>query len=389
MKSLWRRYRTWRMWKRYRRDADYLLGETRRILHLLVGRQALEGPLAPDWSFWARWTAKVTFTLGLAWLYARMLRQRRGLDEGAVADLQDAAAKVEAALKARRPGKMKQALENLDRALDAHARRIRKSTVREYVESLGLAVLVALFLRAFVVEAFEIPSGSMLPTLQVGDHIFVNKFSYGLRVPFTKHPPRKFFHWGRPKRGEVVVFINNKNVDEDFIKRVIAVGGDRVKVVDGVIYLKRGGRGPWKPVPRRRLARDCRYQDREHGVWVERTNCDLWEENLDGHRYVTIVDRDRENRDYPPLEAYRQAILPVGSFWLDPGQFFDPYLIPEDHYFVMGDNRTNSGDSRFPTEVGFVPLDFVKGKALVVWSSWGPGSGLARIRWSRIGHVIH
>ena len=366
-----------------RREVSYLLGETRRIIDLLAGSQALPEELRPDFWFRVKKGLKVVLTLGLSLAYAAWYRRRHHLSTEQLAELTGAVSQVREAMERGRGKKVTQALEKLDRTLASEVRYARKSTVREYAESLGLAVFVALLLRAFVVEAFEIPSGSMLPTLEIGDHIFVNKFAYGLRVPFTKHPPRKFFHWGKPKRGEVIVFINNKNVDHDFIKRVIAVGGDDVKVEDGIIFLKRGGQGPWKPVKRRRLDEECRYQDLEGSNWVIREDCDFWLETLGGHSYRTIVDRDRENRDYPPMDLYEAAALPIGSMRLGSLQFYNPYKVPQGHYFVMGDNRTNSGDSRYPNEVGFVPLDYVKGKALLVSSSWGP-----HVRWSRIGHVI-
>ncbi len=383
MADLIKKYRSWTIKRRLRREASYLLGETRRIIDILAGSESLPESLAPTIWFRIKKWLKIILTLGLSLAFATWYRRRHHLSEEQIASLDSAVSKLQRALEKGRTKKITQALEELDRALDSEVRHARKSTIREYAESLGLAVFVALLLRAFVVEAFEIPSGSMLPTLEIGDHIFVNKFAYGLRVPFTKHPPRKFFHWGRPKRGEVIVFINNKNVDHDFIKRVIAVGGDEVKVEDGIIFLKRGGKGPWKPVTRRRLKSACRYQDLEGSNWVVREDCDFWLETLGGHSYRTIVDRDRENRDYPPMDLYEAASLPIGSLRLSALQFYNPYKVPKNHYFVMGDNRTNSGDSRYPNEVGFVPLDFVKGKALVVWSSWGP-----HVRWSRIGHVI-
>ena len=124
-----------------------------------------------------------------------------------------------------------EALNVLDKQLDNHLSFARKSTAREYIESIAIAVLIALFLRAFVVEAFKIPSGSMIPTLQVGDHIFVNKFIYGIRIPFTNI---KFgMGYRKPKRGEVIVFIYPKEPDKDFIKRIVGIEGDTVEIRDG------------------------------------------------------------------------------------------------------------------------------------------------------------
>src|SRR4026209_2212625 len=102
-----------------------------------------------------------------------------------------------------------------------------KSTFREYAEAIGMALLLALFIRTFIVQAFKIPSGSMIPTLQIGDHILVNKLSYGVRVPFLEHYLVSF---GTPQRGDVIVFIFPEDRSKDFIKRVIGVAGDTVEV---------------------------------------------------------------------------------------------------------------------------------------------------------------
>src|SRR5207237_9576799 len=156
-----------------------------------------------------------------------------------------AAAEVEAALKgiddALAQGQGTSALQArlaLDAALDKHLSFARKSAAREYTESIGGAILVALLLRAFVFDPFHTPSGSMIPTLLVGDFIFVNKMSYGLRLPFTD-PAKVHKLWERPpQRGDVVVFINPQHPDVDYVKRVIGLPGDRVDVRDNVVSLK-------------------------------------------------------------------------------------------------------------------------------------------------------
>src|SRR4051794_541892 len=165
--------------------------------------------------------------------------------------------------------KLPGALNALDDLLDSHLGFARKSTAREYTESIGVAVLIALFLRAFVVEAFKIPSGSMIPTLQVGDHIFVNKFIYGVRVPFTNI---KFgMEYRKPKRGEVIVFIYPKEPDKDFIKRIVAIEGDTVEVRDNQVFINGVG------VPRSHVEGDCRYEDfvEDTARWEER-RCEAW-----------------------------------------------------------------------------------------------------------------
>jgi signal peptidase I len=239
--------------------------------------------------------------------------------------------------------KMPGALNALDKKLDEHLSFARKSTIREYTESIAVAVLIALFLRAFVVEAFKIPSGSMIPTLQVGDHIFVNKFIYGIRIPGTNI---KFGEqYRKPRRGEVIVFIYPKEPDKDFIKRIVAVEGDTVEVRDNQLYVN------GQPVERTHADKDCRYMDYDElgGRWEER-RCEEWEEKLsDGYEYTTISDKNGG------VHSSRATTVPPNAV------------------FVMGDNRDNSHDSRF---WGFVPFDLIKGKAMIIWWSSGEPEGV-------------
>src|SRR5262249_24079637 len=158
-------------------------------------------------------------------------------------------------------------------------------TTREYVESIAIAVLIALFLRSFVVEAFKIPSGSMIPTLQVGDHIFVNKFIYGVRVPWTNIKVGMGIR--KPKRGEVIVFKFPKDQEKDFIKRIVAVEGDTVEIRDNVVWVN------GQPTERvHDTQARCEYEDyaEETGRWDHR-RCDAWRETMGEHTYQTIFDR--------------------------------------------------------------------------------------------------
>ena len=111
---------------------------------------------------------------------------------------------------------------------------VKKGIIREYVEAIVVAVLIALCLRSFVIEAFKIPSGSMIPTLKIGDHIFVNKFIYGLRIPYTKI---RFFQFRTPKRGEVIVFIFPNDNSKDYIKRVVGTPGDTLEMKQGTLFI--------------------------------------------------------------------------------------------------------------------------------------------------------
>ena len=196
-----------------------------------------------------------------------------------------------------------------------------KSTFREYAESILIAILLALFIRAFVVQAFKIPSGSMIPTLLVGDHILVNKFIFGARVPYSDH---RLFSLTHPKRGDVVVFLEPRERQKDFIKRVIGLPGETIQVVNRRVYIN------GEPLDEK------------------------------GYAYFSNPSQGRE---------------------LD---YFGPLEIPEDSYFMMGDNRENSSDSRVWGPVSF---SLIKGKAFFIYWSWdGPNR---RVQWGRLGHIIH
>ncbi len=198
--------------------------------------------------------------------------------------------------------------------MNAKAR--KKNILREYLEAAAIAVLLALFIRTFVVQAFKIPSGSMEPTLLIGDHILVNKFIYGVKIPFTR---KTLVPLGDPKRDDVVVFIYPVDTSKDFIKRVIALPGERLEIVHSRIYINGNP-----------------YEDR-FGYYTE-----------------TIGKNN-----------------PGGNF------NYGPVTVPESHYFVMGDNRDHSYDSRF---WGFVPAESVKGKAFIIYWSWP--------HWERFFHLI-
>jgi len=187
------------------------------------------------------------------------------------------------------------------------AAKSRKQVVWEYAQAIILAVILALFIRSFVVQAFKIPSGSMLQTLQIGDHILVNKFVYGLKVPLTD----KFIVQGKgPKRGDIIVFEYPVDPSKDFIKRVIGVGGDTIQIVNKRVLVN--GQAMEEP-------------------------------------YARFTD---------------QVILPANVQTRDN---LGPLIVPPGKLFVMGDNRDESYDSRF---WGFVDQSKVKGKAFIIYWSW-------------------
>jgi len=183
----------------------------------------------------------------------------------------------------------------------------KPSKIKEYAEAIVIAILIAVFIRTFIVQAFKIPSGSMKPTLEIGDHILVNKLSYGIKIPYLR---KTLIPTGEPKRGDIAVFIYPVDQSKDFIKRVIGVGGDIVEI-------------------------------RNKKVFVNGT---------------AISD---------PYAVHNEEVIFPKS--IQPRDNFGPVKVPEGTIFAMGDNRDQSYDSRF---WGFVRLQDVIGKAFIIYWSW-------------------
>ncbi len=214
----------------------------------------------------------------------------------------------------------------------------------EYSKSFFPVLLIVLLLRSFVFEPFRIPSGSMMPTLLTGDFIFVNKFSYGLRLPVLN---MKFLDLGEVERGDVVVFRYPPEPSINYIKRVVGLPGDVIEYSETEKELTiNGQKVPVVPV----------------GAYPDQPQSTLVRETLGSHEHDAL------------WMTYRNG----------PGGV---YRVPDGHYFMMGDNRDNSEDSRFPDKVGFVPEANLVGKAELVWMSWQSFSE-GGPRWGRIGNSI-
>jgi signal peptidase I len=341
--------------------------------------------------------------------FKRNLRGKAGELEAAVKD-------VDAAIAAKDYQRLRHGLPALDALVDEVIKRPDKSTTRDYIESIVAAILIALALRAVVLEAFKIPSSSMYPTLEINDHIFVNKFIYGLRIPFTT---TKLFEWRKPQRGEVIVFIQPCEPDRDYIKRVVATEGQSVEVRCNVVYVD------GKPVEHQLVQGEgCTYNDQDEASlrWSVR-ECSEYTERVDGHEYHTYHDPGRpqrderlaregsqlsaDSRDFPLLDGPRTPPScslqangePVGTHNQKPGEIVVSrqnagpcetqmhYVVPEGHVFVMGDNRANSNDSRY---WGSVPIANIKGKALFIWLSYSEWKWKfwKSLRFDRIGNFV-
>jgi signal peptidase I len=306
------------------------------------------------------------------------LRARGKKLEGRVRDrLVELAAKVDAAMlgsDADVLGKNIQALVDAGAALPG---RTRHGTA-DLLVGLVKALLVALLIRTVLVEPFKIPSGSMLPTLEIGDQIFVNKFIYGVRIPYLNVVPFSLVR--SPERGDVIVFNNPADTSKDFIKRVVGIPGDVVEIRDDVVYVN------GREQPRTLVSPDFPVWDEEHArptSWIENTfendwrveRDELYEENLSGHLHQTLRRPD-------------VARSPETG----------PYRVPEKSVFVMGDNRDNSADSRLGlggmVRPAYVPFGNIKGKAMIVWLCLGHGGlfsgifGGTGIRTDRFFHPV-
>lgn len=214
----------------------------------------------------------------------------------------------------------------------------QKSAAREYAEALAIALVLAIFIRTFFIQAYKIPSGSMEPTLLIGDHILVNKMIYGVRMPDSilglQIPGLPYgqylLHFEPIHHGDVVVFVFPPDRTKDFIKRVIGLPGDTIQVKNGHVWLNS-----------RSMA--------------------------DPHGHFEVADQDRSP--------------------ISPRDNFGPVQVPSGKIFVMGDNRDRSYDSRF---WGFVDKNDVEGRALIIYWSWdSDNDGLPPLRWSRFGMIVH
>jgi signal peptidase I len=241
-----------------------------------------------------------------------------------------------------------------------------KSGVKDTVRVVIHALILALLVRIFLFQPFNIPSGSMIPTLLVGDYLFVSKYSYGYSRYSFPFGPNIFSGriWAKePERGDVVVFKLPRDNDTDYIKRVIGLPGDEIQMIHGVLHIN------GQPVKK------------------ERTSDFVLQDSWGRERHLTRYMETLPNGvTYPVLDVVNEGI----------GDNTEVYKVPENHFFMMGDNRDNSTDSRFLSEVGYVPFENLVGKAQVIFFSIGDDASFWQlwkwptdVRWSRLFQVVH
>ncbi len=238
-----------------------------------------------------------------------------------------------------------------------------KNSIFENIRTLIYAILIAFFIRTFILQPFTIPSGSMLPNLLVGDYLFVSKYSYGYSrysLPFSPNIIRERIFARLPERGDVVVFRLPNDTDVDYIKRVIGLPGDKIQIKNGLIYIN----------------------DEE----VSTTNYN------DNYKYFTQYNKNTLKNEILDGKSHFVLDLETGSL----GDNTGIYRVPNDHYFMMGDNRDNSLDSRFIDQVGYVPFEnfvgraeflfFSSDKSVPLWKIW---NWHKKFRFDRIAKKIN
>lgn len=233
---------------------------------------------------------------------------------------------------------------SLEKTKGSRTDAVRDPVLVEYARSFFPVLLVVLLLRSFIVEPFRIPSESMLPTLQVGDFIVVNKFSYGIRLPVTH---TEVLEIDEPERGDVVVFRYPRQPSVNYIKRIVGLPGDTVAYYNRRVFLN------GRPVPLERVGEYVPPGDQPVGGEMLE-----YRERLDGSGHSILLDPRGRSQE---------------------GEF----VVPEGHYFVLGDNRDHSNDSRI---WGYVPEENLVGRAMMIWMHWDWENGGPD--WSRIGNTI-
>ncbi|MEM7619623.1 MAG: signal peptidase I [Pseudomonadota bacterium] len=254
-------------------------------------------------------------------------------------------------------------------SVESSAREKRSEGLMDAVKTIIQALILAMIVKIFFYQPFNIPSGSMKSTLLVGDYLFVSKFSYGYSrysFPFSPNLFSGRLLGSEPERGDVAVFRNLKDDNKDYIKRIIGMPGDKVQVLSGIVYIN------GKEVPRKQAGKHLLIDDGPNGYFSER-----------------LVPRYKETLpngvSYYVLDVNSQSSLDNTA----------EYAVPEGHYFLMGDNRDQSQDSRVQNSVGMVAYDQLIGRADILFFSadytmrwYKPWTWFSGVRWSRLFDFI-
>lgn len=296
--------------------------------------------------------ARKKATLLLKQVKSVLEKNRSNISPDAVSIVEQRVSNLERALESQNYEDTLKATDDLEIASSDYLSKYTKSKLRQNIEALAFAIILALIIRTFVFQPFKIPSGSMIPNLLVGDHLLVNKFVYGTKIPFTDI---EVMPLENIKRGDVMVFTypnNEKDATKNglyYIKRVIGLPGDDVDI-DGRNLIINGERVPLDYIGT--------YSDERNSQQF-----DEYREDLFGEEHTVIFRKGKEN-------TTKGSYIPVTK-------------VPEGYVFVMGDNRDNSQDSRF---WGFVPKENIAGKAFIIHWSWDFANPdiTNKVRWDRI-----
>lgn len=286
-------------------------------------------------------------------------RKKAVIDPSVSSDARGKIKELEKALASDNRTQIETSYDDLKEFSESKLKKYDKSRLRQNIESVIIALALALMIRTFVVQPFKIPSGSMMPTLLIGDHLLVNKFVYGTDIPFTDI---SVFQLDDIDRGDVIVFKfpedseNGPRKGVHYIKRVIGIEGDTVDIRGRDLYIN--GEKVY-------LEYIGNYSFEDNNLEL---SADMYEQQLSDHEFRVLYKK--------------------GSTSTTKGKLDFPVKIPEDNVFVMGDNRDNSYDSRF---WGFVPVENISGKAFIIHWSWNFENGglTGLVRWNRIFKTIN
>ncbi|MBN2694994.1 signal peptidase I [bacterium] len=289
-------------------------------------------------------------------------RYKKRLSEEAIIELNNSFDELKKGLKLKMAQKeeFEVIFQNTKDVLKKHLPDTVSRPIREFIEILISAFIIVFILRALIVDTYHIPTGSMIPTIMPGDRIFASKFIYGFSIPFTNI---KFAYWNKPSKGDIIIFEPPSNVKEEFpgapgtldnfVKRVFAFGGDSIEIKDQQIYVN------GEAVKRELVKEHFIFKDQHNSEWFN-YHAKLYKEQFGDNTYYTV------NKIPNVYDRANFGVDKAGKISFDKETIVGPYIVPKDHFFVIGDNRDGSNDSRY---WGPVPMDNIKGAPMITWLS--------------------